>query len=102
MIAAGRNDPETDGIEIPIAAVQLQPGSSLDLAALSAAVATLPEYARPRRVRIVDELPMTDGFRPIKRSIRDLDLSDGPDVLAWDSLAQRYTVTALGQVAGAR
>lgn len=43
---------------------------------------------------------MTDGFRPIKRSIRDLDLSDGPDVLAWDSLAQRYTVSALGQVAG--
>jgi len=99
-IAAGRADPDAPGIEVPIAAVQLQPGSSLDLAALSAAVVTLPEYARPRRVRIVDELPMTDGFRPIKRSIRDLDLSDGPDVLAWDSLAQRYTVSALGQVAG--
>ncbi len=93
-IAAGRADPETPGIEVPIAAIQLQPGSPLDIAALSAAVATLPEYARPRRVRIVDALPMTDGFRPIKRSIRDLDLSDGPDVLAWDSLVQRYAISA--------
>ena len=38
------------------------PGTTLDLAALSAAVATLPEYARPRRVRVVDTMPLTDGY----------------------------------------
>ncbi|MDB4963943.1 MAG: Polyhydroxyalkanoic acid synthase [Myxococcales bacterium] len=92
-IAAGRPDPDAPGHEIPIAAVQLQPGAALDLDALSAAVVTLPEYARPRMLKIVASLPMTDGFRPIKRAIKDLDLS-GADVYRWDPRAQRYTAAS--------
>ncbi len=91
-IAAGRADPDHAGFELPIAAIQLH--GEIDLAALSAAVATLPEYARPRRIRFVDELPLTDGFRPIKRAIRELDFGDGRDVVAWDTRTQRYLATA--------
>jgi putative long chain acyl-CoA synthase len=90
----GRPDPDDRAHGFPIAAVELHPGARLDLDALSRAVATLPEYARPRRLRIVDSLAMTDGFRPIKRLLDRLDLDDGPDVLAWDARAQRYQVTA--------
>jgi len=92
-IAAGHADPEQPKIEVPIAAIQLQPNAVLDLAALSAAVATLPEYGRPRRIRVVTNLPMTDGFRPIKRSIRDLDVSDGANVYSWNPHAQNYIAT---------
>ncbi len=43
---------------------------------------------------------MTDGFRPIKRAIKDLDLADAPDVLAWDARSQRYVATVAGKRAG--
>jgi putative long chain acyl-CoA synthase len=83
-------DPEHPGAEIAVAAVQLHPGAPLDREAISAAVATLPEYARPRRLRVVDAIPLTDGFRPIKRPLRELATADGPGVHAWDARAQRY------------
>ncbi|HVK89157.1 MAG TPA: AMP-binding protein [Kofleriaceae bacterium] len=92
-IAAGRTDPDHAGAEHAIAAIQLQPGASLDLAELSRHVASLPEYGRPRLVRVVESLPMTDGFRPIKRAIRELDLTPGPDVYAWDGRTQQYIAT---------
>jgi len=86
-IAAGRREGEHD---VPIAAIQLHHGHVLELDALSAATQTLPEYARPRRIRVVEQLPMTDGFRAIKHGLRDLDLVGGPNVYEWDSRAQRY------------
>ncbi len=92
-VAAGQSDPEHPGHELPIVAVQLHAGATLDLAGISAAVTKLPEYARPRRLRVVDAIPLTDGFRPIKRAIGDLDTSDGPNVYAWDTRAQRYVTT---------
>jgi hypothetical protein len=52
-------------------------------------VAALPEHARPRRLRIVDQIPLTDGFRPIKRRLTELP-AVGPGVHAWDPRAQRY------------
>ncbi|MEJ7603670.1 MAG: alpha/beta fold hydrolase [Kofleriaceae bacterium] len=91
-IAGGRPDPDDPSHELPIAAIQLH-GSTLDTVALSLAVATLPEYARPRRIRIVDEIPLTDGYRPIKRALRELDLEDRAGVFAWDPRAQRYVAT---------
>jgi len=75
----------TDGTPVPVAAIQL--GGPIDLAAISAAVATLPEYARPRTLRVVEAIPLTDGFRPIKRAVRDLATSEA---FTWDARAQRY------------
>jgi acyl-coenzyme A synthetase/AMP-(fatty) acid ligase len=90
-IAAGRS---TGTYEVPIAALELHSGAALDLEALSAAVRTLPEYARPHRIRVVEKLPMTDGFRPIKRGLRDLDAIGGPNVYHWDPRAQRLVAPA--------
>jgi putative long chain acyl-CoA synthase len=91
-MAAGRPDPDDPANThvAPIAAIQLHPGAALDLEALSRAVAGLPEYARPRRLRIVDTIAMTDGYRPIKRAMAQLDLTDGPEVYVWDARSQRY------------
>jgi putative long chain acyl-CoA synthase len=91
-VAAGGCDPDDAAHEIPVVALALR--GPLDLAALSAAARTLPEYARPRWIRVVESLPMTDGYRPIKRSVRDLDMSPGANVFAWDPRAQRFTATA--------
>ena len=60
--------------------------------AQSTAVVALPEYARPRSLMHRRQLPMTDGFRPIKRAI-------GIDATyAWDALAQRYVLNWLRRV----
>ncbi len=89
-MAAGRPDPDDPAHPIPVAALQLTPGTPLDLDALARAVAALPEYARPRLLRLVDTIPTTDGHRPIKRTMATLDFSPGPGVLVWDPHAQRY------------
>jgi hypothetical protein len=80
---------------VPIAAIQLH--GALDLEALSAATLALPEYARPRRIRVVETLPMTDGFRAIKHGLRDLDVIGGPNVYEWDPRTQRYTSSRLAR-----
>jgi acyl-coenzyme A synthetase/AMP-(fatty) acid ligase len=90
-IAAGRPDPDDANVDIPVAAIEIHKGEVLDLDALSSATRALPEYARPRRVRVVEQLPMTEGFRPIKRGLRDLDVGTGP-VYHWDPRSQHYDV----------
>jgi putative long chain acyl-CoA synthase len=50
--------------EIPIVAVALRPGRELDVADLTRALEALPSTERPVAVRIVDEIPMTPGYRP--------------------------------------
>lgn len=101
-IAGRQPDPDAAGAEIAVAVLQLQPGASLDLssllAALSAGVARLPEYARPRRLRIVDAIPVTDGFRPLSPPEPARPDQDG--VYAWDARGQRY-VAARGATADA-
>ena len=89
-IASGAPDPDHPGAFFPIAAIQLHPAASLDLDALSKAAQTLPEYARPRRVRVVENLPLTDGFRPIKHGLSDLAKMGGPNLYLWDPRSQRY------------
>jgi len=94
-VAFGVRDPDDRDVQHPAAALQLLPGATLDLDAASRAVAALPEHARPRRLRLVDALAMTDGFRPIKRGLDRLDLADGPSVLVWDPHTQRYQTTPI-------
>jgi putative long chain acyl-CoA synthase len=94
--AAPQSDPDHAGRELAVVAVQLHAHAELDLAALSTAVATLPEYARPRRLAIVDSIPLTDGYRAIKRGLREL-IATADRAYSWDPRAQRY-VPALGAV----
>jgi putative long chain acyl-CoA synthase len=62
------------------AAVELAGPADLALSSIAEAIATLPEHARPARLRIVARIPLTDGFRPIKRPIAELGFASGPDV----------------------
>ena len=83
--------PNVDGTtELPMAALSLAAGATLDLDAIAAAVKALPAHARPRRIRVVDALPMTDGFRPLKRPIAARGFDTEPGVYAWDDDAARY------------
>ncbi|HEX5059135.1 MAG TPA: alpha/beta fold hydrolase [Kofleriaceae bacterium] len=85
-VAVPRPDPDEAGAQIPVAAIQLHPNTSLDLAALATAVQALPEYARPRIIRVIDEIPLTDGFRPIKSRAFD---RAGAEYY-WDPRTQSY------------
>ncbi|HLL24127.1 MAG TPA: AMP-binding protein, partial [Kofleriaceae bacterium] len=76
---------DADDKRVPIATIQL--GAALDLDAINTVVAALPEYARPRTLRIVDSIPLTDGFRPIKRAASELPTREH---FAWEPRAQRY------------
>jgi putative long chain acyl-CoA synthase len=78
-----------DDSEIPAAAFVLGAGR-LDLASIADAVAQLPENAQPRYLRRVDAIPMTDGYRPLKKPVRELGFAPGPDVFAWDPATRRY------------
>ncbi len=68
-------DPDHPRAAVPVATVQLgrrRRGHLLRSRRASSPphrlpIAALPEHARPRRLRIVDAIPLTDGFRPIKR-----------------------------------
>ena len=48
---------------------------------------------RPVRLRLVAELAMNDGFRPLKQPVRDAGFADGPGVWAWDPTVERYRPT---------
>ncbi len=74
----------TPGAEEPAAAFVVGPAARLDLGAIAQAVATLPAHAIPKLLRKVDALGMTEGYRPLKRPVKDLGFAPGPDVYVWD------------------
>ncbi|MEO7734716.1 MAG: alpha/beta fold hydrolase [Kofleriaceae bacterium] len=89
-MAGSHPDPDDPAHPQILAALQLAPTAALDLDALSDAVAGLPEYARPSRLRVVPAIATTDGYRPIKRALARLTFEPGPDVVVWDARTQRY------------
>lgn len=57
--------------EVPVAAVVLRAGAELDRAELYRRVeASHAEAARPRFVRVVEAIAMTEGYRPLKGELR--------------------------------
>ncbi|MEZ4404094.1 MAG: alpha/beta fold hydrolase [Kofleriaceae bacterium] len=89
-VAVAIPDPAAAGKELVAAAVALATDAPLDLAALAQAATALPEHARPRRLRRVAAIPMTDGYRPLKQPLRELGFADGPDVFTWDPTTNRF------------
>ncbi len=74
--------------------VSTMPADIETLDALTAAALTLPDYARPQRIAIVDNIPLTAGFRPLKRTLSAGDFADGPRTFEWDLRAHCYVATA--------
>ncbi len=87
-VVASVPDPDDAAHQVPVAAIQLH--DALDEAALAAAVQALPEYARPREIRIVEEVPLTDGFRTIKARAFEL---EPLAVYRWNTRTQRFDAT---------
>jgi len=85
-VATGIPDPDDGTYQIPLAVVQLH-DTSLDLTALAKATQALPEYARPRELRVIDKIPMTDGYRPIKKKAFEM---PARATYRWNALTQRY------------
>lgn len=52
--------------EVPVVALALRPGRDLDVADLARVAQTFPPRERPAVVRIVERIPMTPGYRPLK------------------------------------
>jgi len=61
---------ESTGEQLLVAAVTLRPGQELTEAALGAAVRTLRHDSRPAVVRVVEEMPMSTWYRPVKAPLR--------------------------------
>jgi putative long chain acyl-CoA synthase len=67
--------------DVPAAAIVLRPGATLDTAAAAKAIAErLPPEARPRRLRVVDAVPMTEGFRPLTAALAAGSAGDDVDI----------------------
>src|SRR5207237_388423 len=56
--------------EIPVVAVALRPGKELEVDDLARVLESLLPEERPVVVRIVEEIPMTAGYRPLKAPLR--------------------------------
>ena len=56
--------------ETAVAALVLRPSARLDREAAVRALASLPEASRPRYLRVVDHIAMTEGYRVLKAELR--------------------------------
>lgn len=66
----------------PVATIVVDGGREIDGASLYATVETsLEAHARPRYIRCVATMAMTDGRRPIKRPLREAGIAAGPGVI---------------------
>jgi putative long chain acyl-CoA synthase len=63
--------------EAPLAAIVLRPTAELDASSLAQALAPMAMESWPRYVRIVDDIPMTEGYRVLKGALRSEALSQG-------------------------
>ena len=68
-LAAAYGVPGRRGERI-VAAVTLRPGRTIDGDDLAAALASLDERSRPTVVRVIDEMPLTTWYRPLKTPLR--------------------------------
>ena len=71
-----------------VAAATCRPDRRLDLAALNACAEQMAPQERPKSVHIIDRMPLTAGFRPLKRKLESI-LADAPPNFVYSD--GRYT-----------
>lgn len=84
--------------EVPdriVGAISLNRGADLDADELGRALAVLEPTVRPARLAILDALPMTGGFRPLKSLVR-VQAERALQQLVYDPRTDRY-LTAISQ-----
>jgi putative long chain acyl-CoA synthase len=87
---------DEDGFQWTEAAVVLRKGRELESEVLTRCCAHLLEpHARPRKLRVISNIPLTDGNRPLKGLLQKLDDEDALATFRYDESEQRYVRTAL-------
>jgi len=81
-----------EGQQRPDASIVLRAGRELEADLLTRLVSTrLAPNARPAVVRVVEDIPLTDGYRPLKGALRAAaDDSKALTLYRYDDKAQRY------------
>lgn len=73
-----------------VAAVSARCGHEIRVEDLAAAVVALPAASRPSIVRIVDEIPLTTWWRPLKAPLRAEGVPGKGDAYVWNDKSQTY------------
>jgi putative long chain acyl-CoA synthase len=81
-----------DGGEVVVAAVTLRTGHDVSDEQMTAALAGLDERSRPVMVRLVDEIPLTTWYRPLKAALRNEGLPADGHGWRWDDTAGSYVL----------
>jgi acyl-CoA synthetase (AMP-forming)/AMP-acid ligase II len=84
-VAYGEGEP---GHAEPVATVMSE--QPLDAARITRACGELRAHERPRWVRRVASIPLTEGYRPIKAKLQDEAASEVLDQLRYDPASERY------------
>jgi putative long chain acyl-CoA synthase len=82
--------PAKDGTEVPAAAITVRRGTELDARAITHALLPLEEAWRPLVVRVVDRVPVSTWFRPLKRQLRDEGVPEGSEAFVWQAKSETY------------
>jgi putative long chain acyl-CoA synthase len=87
--------------EEPVAAIVPKPGWELDLARLAQHLeARHPPEARPALVRVLDSMPLTDGFRPVKPLLQSAGVPADGRGFRYDPAARTYLPLAAARSSG--
>ncbi len=81
---------EQDGFDLPVAVVATESDRALDLQVWNEFATGLAPAERPAFVKRVEQIPMTDGFRPNKSAIESEPLDAGAELWAYDADQERY------------
>jgi putative long chain acyl-CoA synthase len=79
-----------NGADVVVAAVTLRPGQQVSGGEMTAALAGLAERSRPAVVRLVDEIPLTTWYRPLKAPLQKEGLPPDAPGWRWDDGAGSY------------
>ncbi len=78
------------GFDVPVAVLATEADAPLDPDAFGEFARRLPRIERPRYIRQLASIPLTDGFRPDKAKLQTLRVPSGPGVFVWDESQQSY------------
>ena len=93
VVVGGRSKGST--ADVPIAIIVAKSGEPPDLDTVAIAVERQHGAAAvPRVVRLVSQIPMNEGFRPLKRVLESQPVEADGRTYEWDATPRRYVVLA--------
>jgi non-ribosomal peptide synthetase component E (peptide arylation enzyme) len=72
-----------------VGALSLMNGATLDTGQVTSTLSKFGDNTRPSRIHLLDALPVTEGFRPLKGAAQ-LDLEHARAELVYDADSARY------------